>query len=56
MTWGGKAEEETIYYGMSDLTVGSWVQLGQRLGQGEKQLRRVFKRHMYVGAGDRGRA
>jgi endopolyphosphatase len=55
VTWGGKAGK-TIYYGMSDLTVGSWVQLGQRLGQGEKQLRRVFKRHMYVGAGDRGRS
>ncbi|KAF8351449.1 Metallo-dependent phosphatase-like protein [Amanita rubescens] len=55
VTWGGEAGEK-IYYGMSDLTVGSWVQLGQRLGQGEKQLRRVFKRHMYVGAGDRGRA
>jgi hypothetical protein len=56
VTWGGREKGETIYYGMSDLTVGSWVQLGQRLGQGEKQLRRVFKRHMYVGAGDRGRA
>ncbi|PFH52734.1 hypothetical protein AMATHDRAFT_73867 [Amanita thiersii Skay4041] len=36
-------------YGMRDLTIGSWVLLGQRLGLGrECGLRRAFRDYMYV--------
>ncbi|KAK2466218.1 hypothetical protein APHAL10511_001860 [Amanita phalloides] len=42
-------------YGMVDLTIGSWAVLGRELGQGSRRLRRAFRRHMYVGVGDRGR-
>ncbi|KAF8739244.1 hypothetical protein AX14_010407 [Amanita brunnescens Koide BX004] len=48
-------EYTTAGYGMQDLTVGTWVELGRRLGQGERELRRKFRQHMYVGAGERGR-
>lgn len=48
-------EYTTGGYGMQDLTVGTWVELGRRLGQGERELRRKFRQHMYVGAGERGR-
>lgn len=54
VTWGSAGQ--IVTYEMADLTVGSWVDLGRRLGQGERELRRVFRRHMYVGAGERGRA
>jgi hypothetical protein len=57
VTWGSAGSAgQTVTYGMADLTVGSWVDLGRRLGKGERELRRVFRRHMYVGAGERGRA
>ncbi|KAF8621618.1 hypothetical protein AX15_007637 [Amanita polypyramis BW_CC] len=35
-------------YRLQDLTIGSWVEMGRRLGQGrERGLRRAFRRHMY---------
>ena len=37
-------------YGMSDLTIPSWVGLARRLGdESRKKLRRQFKRYMYMG-------
>jgi endopolyphosphatase len=38
-----------LRYGMKDLTIGSWVELGRRLGtKGEKGLRRAFRKYMYL--------
>ncbi|EGO01896.1 hypothetical protein SERLA73DRAFT_49578, partial [Serpula lacrymans var. lacrymans S7.3] len=37
-------------YEMEDLSIGSWVELGRRLGEGkEEKLRRRFKKYMYMG-------
>ncbi|KAL4075854.1 Endopolyphosphatase [Scleroderma yunnanense] len=37
-------------YGMLDLTIGSWVELGWRIGQKrEDQLRKRFRKYLYVG-------
>lgn len=37
-------------YEMADLTVGSWAELGRRLGTGgEKRVRRRFRAYMGVG-------
>lgn len=36
-------------YSMDDLTIGSWMELGRRLGAGDdKKLRRKFKSFMKV--------
>lgn len=35
-------------YSMTDLTLGSWVELGRRLGQGHKKLQKRFKKYMVV--------
>lgn len=37
-------------YGLGDLTVGSWVELGRRLAAGtEAKLRKRFRKYMYMG-------
>ena len=37
-------------YGLADLTVGSWVDLARRLSnEGEKRVRKRFRRYMYLG-------
>ncbi|CAK5264673.1 unnamed protein product [Mycena citricolor] len=40
-------------YGMSDLTVGAWIGLARKLGEGKSErLRVLFKEWMYMGAGE----
>ncbi|KAH8118273.1 Metallo-dependent phosphatase-like protein, partial [Phellopilus nigrolimitatus] len=37
-------------YGMRDLTIGSWLELGRRLGDAKKEkVRKLFRRYMYQG-------
>ncbi|KAI5825266.1 hypothetical protein K523DRAFT_375771 [Schizophyllum commune Tattone D] len=44
-----------VPYGMSDLTVGSWVKLARKLGdEGHAKLRKRFKKFMYQGRGQQG--
>ncbi|KZT74415.1 endopolyphosphatase [Daedalea quercina L-15889] len=39
-----------VPYGLADLTIGSWVDLGRRLAAGtEAKLRKRFRRFMYMG-------
>ena len=39
-------------YSMDDLTIPSWIKLARKLGDGEnKQLRRKFRRYMFMGHG-----
>jgi len=39
-------------YGMGDLTIGSWIRLGQRLGdEKEKRVRKRYRRYMYMDGG-----
>ncbi|EKM80275.1 hypothetical protein AGABI1DRAFT_120307 [Agaricus bisporus var. burnettii JB137-S8] len=45
----GRKGKRYAPYGLRDLTVGSWVGLGRRLGQGaEKRVRRRFREYMGV--------
>ena len=47
---GNKTSSKFAPYGMEDLTIGSWVRLARRLGDGSrKKLRRRFKQYMYMG-------
>lgn len=45
------SESKYAPYGMKDLTIGSWMELARRLGDGKhgKKLRKRFKRYMYFG-------
>jgi len=46
---GEKEESKYAPYSMADLTIGSWVGLGRRLGaEGHGKLRRRFKKYMFV--------
>jgi endopolyphosphatase len=38
-------------YDLTDMTISSWIGLAQRLGHGEKGLRKVFKRYLMVKGG-----
>lgn len=35
-------------YGMADLTVGSWVELGRELSSGDGKMRERFHEYMFV--------
>lgn len=46
---GRKSKSKYAPYEMKDLTIGSWVRLGRRLGgEGHGKLRRQFKKNMFV--------
>lgn len=50
MREGNGTSSKFAPYGMSDLTIPSWVGLARRLGDpSRKKLRRRFKRYMYMG-------
>lgn len=47
---GKRKKSKYVPYEMEDLTIGSWVGLGRRLGRGgDGKLRRQFKKYMFVG-------
>ncbi|KAH7929456.1 hypothetical protein BV22DRAFT_1143330 [Leucogyrophana mollusca] len=47
---GDVTESKYAPYGMADLTIPSWIELGQRLGnEEEKKLRKRFRKYMYMG-------
>ncbi|KAG6817416.1 hypothetical protein H0H87_009061 [Tephrocybe sp. NHM501043] len=47
----GVTESKFAPYMMADLTIGSWVELAQRLGdRQEKKLRGRFRKYMYMGS------
>lgn len=43
-------EEGWVSYGMKDLTIGSWLRLGRKLGRSRKAWKE-FQERMYVGVG-----
>lgn len=46
-----RTESKFALYGLPDLTIPSWTELGQRLGEaGSKKLRKRFRKYMYMGA------
>ncbi|GBE79453.1 Endopolyphosphatase [Sparassis crispa] len=46
-----RTESKFAPYELADLTIPSWTELAQRLGeQGEKKLRRRFRRYMFMGS------
>ena len=46
---GVKRKSKFAPYEMADLTVGSWVKLGRRVGDGAKKVRARFIENMYQG-------
>jgi len=49
VTWkSGDGGSRRAPYGMADLTVGSWVELGRELSSGDGKLRERFHEYMFV--------
>jgi len=51
VTWksgDGERASRRAPYGMADLTVGSWVELGRQLSSGDEQMQRRFHEYMFV--------